>query len=55
MRKAFLFSIIFLLGLSVKAQQTDSVTIKKLFNEALTNSVAYRNLDVLVKIGRAHV
>src|SRR5689334_20559729 len=28
--------------------QNDSVVIKKFFNEALTNSVAYKNLDVLV-------
>ena len=36
----------------VFAQQNDSVVIKKLFNEALSNSVAYKNLDELVtKIG----
>ncbi len=31
-----------------QGQNTDSVTIKKIFNEALTNSVAYKNLDHLV-------
>jgi len=49
MRKATLFS--FAMSFMVMngfCQQTDSVTIKKFFNEALTNSVAYKNLDKLI-------
>ncbi|MCX6274635.1 MAG: M20/M25/M40 family metallo-hydrolase [Bacteroidetes bacterium] len=48
MRKILLFSFLVIFTVHSNAQQTDSVTIKKFFNEALTNSVAYKNLDKLV-------
>src|SRR4051812_23574812 len=45
----FFFSFCFLFSAaSLKAQNADSVAIKKFFNEALSNSVAYKNLDHLV-------
>jgi carboxypeptidase Q len=49
MRKfIFFLSIYFLASIAyVKGQNADSVAIKKFFNEALTNSVAYKNLDHL--------
>ncbi len=48
MRKSILFSFLVILSLHVCGQHSDSLIIKKFFNEALTNSVAYKNLDVLV-------
>src|SRR5690349_5297362 len=48
MRKSLLFSFLVISSLQSIGQQNDSVVIKKIFNEALTNSVAYKNLDKLV-------
>jgi len=50
MRKfIFFLSLYFLVSVAcLKGQNTDSVVIKKFFNEALSNSVAYKNLDHLV-------
>ena len=48
MRKVCLFSFLAIFTLQVSGQQSDSLIIRKIFNEALTNSVAYKNLDVLV-------
>lgn len=51
MKKAFLIFSLYISSVSfAAAQQGDSVTIKKFFNEALTNSVAYKNLDHLVNV-----
>ena len=48
MRKSLLFSFAILFCLYGKSQSNDSTVIKHFFNEALTNSVAYQNLGVLV-------
>lgn len=49
MRKALSLLILFLSGSSVSAQQEDSIFIKRLSDEILTNSTAYENLRVLTK------
>src|SRR5688572_23772047 len=47
-----ILSVSFLLALFIslqsKAENADSAAIKKFFNEVLTNSVAYKNLEQLV-------
>src|SRR5689334_13576895 len=48
MKKVLAFSFLLVIGFKGFAQQSDSLVIRKFFNEALTNSVAYKNLDVLV-------
>ena len=48
MRKAILFSFLILFCLRSSGQHSDSLTIRKFFNEALSNSIAYKNLDKLV-------
>ncbi len=48
MIKRFFLLSLFISTLRVGAQEKDSVTIKTFFNEALTNSVAYRNLEQLI-------
>lgn len=40
--------MLIILSQNVRGQQSDSLIIKKFFNEALTNSVGYKNLEVLV-------
>lgn len=49
MRKALLLFFVFSLTLSATAQQEDSLFIKRLSDEILTNSTAYENLRVLTK------
>src|SRR5688572_33307106 len=49
MRKALFTFFIFSLTLSLSAQQDDSIFIKRLSDEILTNSTAYENLRHLTK------
>lgn len=52
MIRSLLFVVAIFSCTLVFAQQNDSLVIKKFFNEALSNSVGYKNLDELVtKIG----
>ena len=48
MKKIIFILTLFMIAFQVNAQEKDSATIKTFFNEALTNSVAYRNLDQLI-------
>jgi carboxypeptidase Q len=48
MKRIFAFFTTFLLSTITFGQASDSLVIKEFFNEALGNSVAYKNLDELV-------
>ena len=48
MRKFLFATFTFISTLNCFGQQSDSLVIKKFFNEALTNSIAYNNLNELV-------
>ncbi len=48
MVRTLLFSFLILFSLHSNGQQADSLTIRKFYNEALSNSVGYKNLDKLV-------
>jgi carboxypeptidase Q len=48
-QKFFIFSVIVLLTNALLAQNNDSITVKKIADEILTNSQAYSNLRILTK------
>ncbi len=48
-KKTLLFLFTIILISPVFPQKTDSIVIKKIFNEALSNDIAYKNLEYLCK------
>ena len=48
-KKTILFLIIIVLNTSLFSQTTDSIVIKKIYSAALTNDIAYNNLEYLCK------
>ena len=55
MKKLFFVTLLFLIIFTkIKAQNPDSIQIKKIYNEALSSNIAYKNLEFLCKntIGR---